>query len=84
MDYVTIIGLIAGALTTVSFLPQVVRIWRTKQTRDLSLLMYLILCMGIALWVVYGIFSKSLPVIIANSVVIVFCLYILMMKIKYG
>jgi len=58
MDYITIIGLIAGACTTISFLPQVFKIYRTRETRDLSLGMYIILSVGISLWVVYGILSK--------------------------
>ena len=83
MDCATLIGSIAGALTTISFLPQVVRIIRTKKTRDLSPAMYIILCAGVVLWVIYGLLLKSLPVIIANSIVIVLSLYILMMKFKY-
>lgn len=84
MDYITIIGLIAGACTTISFLPQVFKIYRTRETRGLSLGMYIILCVGISLWVVYGILSKSLPVIIANSIVFFLCIWIVIMKIKYG
>lgn len=84
MDYISVIGFIAGTFTTVSFLPQVFKIYRTKQTRDLSLPMYVILFIGVILWVVYGVLSRSLPVIIANSVVIGLNLYILIMKVKYG
>lgn len=83
MNYVAIIGFIAATFTTASFLPQVIRIHRTRKTHDLSLLMYVILYVGILLWIIYGIFLKSLPIIIANSVVIVLCLYILVMKIRY-
>lgn len=84
MDYITIIGLVAGALTTASFIPQIFKIYRTKKTRDISLLMYAVLCLGILLWVVYGILAKSLPVIAANSAVLVLCAYIIATKIKYG
>jgi len=84
MNYITIIGLIAGAFTTISFLPQVFKIYRTRETRGLSLGMYIILSVGISLWVVYGILSKSLPVIIANSIVFILCIWIVIMKIKYG
>lgn len=84
MDYITIIGLIAGACTTISFLPQVFKIYRTRETRGLSLGMYIILSVGISLWVVYGILSKTLPVIIANSIVFILCIWIVIMKIKYG
>jgi len=84
MDYITIIGLIAGALTTASFFPQVLQIHRTKQTKDLSLPMFIILTIGIFLWLIYGILSKTLPVVMSNTVAFVFCSYIVIMKIKYG
>lgn len=84
MDYISVIGFIAGTFTTASFLPQAFKIYRSKQTRDLSLPMYVILFIGVILWVVYGVLVMSLPVIIANSVVISLNLYILLMKIKHG
>ena len=84
MTYITIIGFIAGGLTAISFLPQILQIYRTRQARDLSLPMFTVLTIGIFLWIVYGILSKSLPVVIANSIAFVFCSYIVIMKIKYG
>ncbi len=84
MDYITIIGLIAGALTTASFFPQVLQIYRTKQTKDLSLSMFIILTIGIFLWLIYGILSKTLPVVMSNTIAFVFSSYIVIMKIKYG
>ncbi len=84
MDYITIIGLTAGALTSISFFPQVLQIHRTKQAKDLSLPMFIILTIGIFLWLIYGILSKSLPVVMSNTIAFVFCSYIIIMKIKYG
>jgi len=84
MDYITIIGLTAGALTSISFFPQVLQIHRTKQTKDLSLPMFAILTIGIFLWLIYGILSRTLPVVMSNSIAFVFCSYIVIMKIKYG
>ena len=84
MDAVTIIGIAAGILTTGSFLPQILKIAATKRTQDLSLIMYIVLCVGVALWVAYGILSNSLPVIIANSVVFALCIYIIIMKLRCG
>ncbi len=52
MDFVNAIGLTAGALTTAAFLPQVVKTWKTRSTKDISLGMFLVLCSGIALWLV--------------------------------
>jgi MtN3 and saliva related transmembrane protein len=83
MDSITIIGLIAGTLTTISFLPQVVRIWKTHSTRDISLVMYLIFGTGVATWLVYGIIIKQWPVIIANAVTLVLALVIIAFKIIY-
>ena len=84
MDYITVIGLTAGALTTISFFPQVLQIYRTKKTKDLSLPMFVILTIGIFLWLIYGILSKALPVIAANSIAFIFCSYIVITKIRYG
>ena len=83
MDYVTIIGLIAGTITTISFLPQVLKIIRTRHTKDISLGMYVTLSMGILLWLVYGILISSLPVILANLISFILTLIIVIFKIKY-
>ena len=64
-------------------MPQIIKSIKTKNTKDLSLLMYLILIMGVFLWLVYGILIESLPLIIANAIVILFSLTILILKIKY-
>lgn len=83
VDSVTLIGILAGICTTVAFLPQVAKIYRTKHTRDLSLPMYIIFSFGVASWTYYGVLTKSLPVIIANSITLTLCVYILFMKVKY-
>ncbi|MFQ5681164.1 MAG: SemiSWEET family sugar transporter [Candidatus Omnitrophota bacterium] len=84
MNYIDIFGLVAGALTTGSFLPQIIKIYRTKKTEDLSLGMYAILTLGIFLWAVYGVASHTMPIVAANSLATAFCVYILAMKIRYG
>jgi len=63
---IDLIGSAAGALTTVAFVPQVVKTLRTRQTRDISLAMWLAFCAGVALWLVYGIMLRAWPVILAN------------------
>ncbi len=83
MDIIKITGLAAGILTTVSFLPQMIKVHRTKHTKDLSLYMYFIFSLGVTLWFVYGIMLKEYPIVIANFVALFFALYILCMKIKY-
>ena len=80
----TIIGYVAGTLTTVAYLAQVLRTLKHKSTRDISLGMYLMLCTGIGLWLVYGIFIHSWPVIIANAVTLALSGAVLVMKIKFG
>lgn len=78
-----LIGIAAAILTTVSFLPQIIRIHRTHHTTDLSLFMYIIFTIGVALWLLYGISIRSLPVIAANCVTLALAGYIIIMKIRY-
>jgi MtN3 and saliva related transmembrane protein len=80
----TIIGYIAGTLTTVAYLAQVLRTLKHKSTKDISLGMYLMLCTGIAMWLVYGIFIHSWPVIIANAITLALSGSVLVMKIRFG
>jgi MtN3 and saliva related transmembrane protein len=79
-----IIGMLAGTITTVSFIPQLLQILRTKHTKDISLAMYLVFSLGVFLWLVYGILAVQWPVIIANAVSFVLLLAILGLKVKYG
>ncbi len=76
------LGYIAAFLTTVSFLPQVMRVILTEQTRDISRNMYLLLALGVFLWMIYGFLKGDLPIILANSITLVFVLIILVYKIK--
>ena len=80
----TIVGYIAATLTTLSFLPQVIKTWKTSSTKDISLAMFIAFCAGVFLWAVYGVMIRSWPVIIANSVVLVLGGIILGLKIKHG
>ena len=79
MNYVDIIGFTAGTLTTIAFVPQAIKIWKTKSAKDISLGMFVILCTGIILWIVYGILVKSLPLVAANATTLVFALSILVL-----
>jgi MtN3 and saliva related transmembrane protein len=83
MSITTIIGLVAAACTTFSFLPQAIKVIRTRHTKDLSLVMYLVFTIGILLWLIYGILLKDLPMILANVITIVLAFTILIMKIRY-
>ena len=83
MDTPTLVGLIAGALTTISFLPQVAKAWRSHSTHDLSLGMYLAFSGGVALWLVYGVMISSLPVILTNALTLALTTVILLLKLRY-
>jgi MtN3 and saliva related transmembrane protein len=60
-----IVGLVAGACTTIAFLPQVIKTWKTKTAKDLSLGMFSFFCFGVLLWLIYGIMMRDIPVIVA-------------------
>lgn len=76
------LGHIAGLLTTVSYLPQVIYVWRTRSVKDISLPMYALLSTGICLWAIYGILEKRPSLIIANLIALAFSLSIMVMKIR--
>jgi MtN3 and saliva related transmembrane protein len=84
MDTVTLIGMAAGTLTTISFLPQVVKTWRTRSTKDISTGMFVMFCAGLLLWVVYGLSIGSAPVILANVTTFTFAFVILLLKLRNG
>jgi len=83
MDTVLIIGYIAGALTTISFIPQVVKAWKMRETRDLSLAMLVLFAVGVFLWTLYGVRVDSLPIIAANMITFVLILVLLYLKFRY-
>lgn len=78
------IGLVAGVLTTVAFVPQVLRTWRTGSARDFSLDMLLLFVAGLALWLVYGLLSRSAPMVLANAATLLLASYILVVKVRRG
>ncbi len=84
MDTTTILGYVAGALTTMSLVPQVMKIWKTKSARDVSLGMFLIFSVGISLWIAYGVSLHSMPIIIANTVSLLLGFIVLGMKLKFN
>jgi len=83
MELVNILGYVAGTLTTISLLPQVIQTWRTKSAKDISLEMFCILAAGVFLWIIYGIRIMAYPIIICNSVTLVFVAMIILLKVKY-
>ena len=84
MPLITILGLVAGVMTTVSFLPQVIKSWKTGRTQDISLPMYIFLALGLSLWLVYGVSLGDLPIMFANGITLPLVLFMLFLKLKHG
>jgi len=84
MDLLVVLGLVAGALTTASFVPQLVKVWRTKSAEDISMGMFATFCMGVVLWLIYGIALRDVAIIAANGVTLVLALAIVVLKIRYA
>jgi MtN3 and saliva related transmembrane protein len=84
MDMVTLLGMAAGTLTTISFLPQVIKTWKTRSTKDISSGMFSLFCAGIFLWILYGFSISSLPVIVTNIVTFILACIILALKLRNG
>jgi len=80
---INVIGYCAATLTTISFLPQLIRVIKLRSARDISLGMFLIFTIGTAFWLTYGIVSHSPPVWIANAVTLVLSLSILILKLRF-
>jgi MtN3 and saliva related transmembrane protein len=76
------LGLIAGFLTTIAFLPQVIKTWKTQSARDISLTMFLLFCSGVLLWLIYGILIDDLPIIVANIATLLLASSILFFKLR--
>ncbi len=77
-------GYAAALCTTGAYVPQVLRVWRTRSTQDISLRMFLVLVTGLTLWLVYGFWRGEIPLIAANGVTLVLAGTILFFKIRHG
>jgi MtN3 and saliva related transmembrane protein len=84
MDFITIMGYVAGACTTSAFLPQAIKIVKTKHTKDISLMMYSVLTTGVVLWCTYALINHDWPLALANAVTLFLAGWILLLKIRYG
>jgi len=83
MMIIDIIWYIAAILTTIAFLPQVYKIWKTKSTKDISLVMFILFSIWILLWLIYWLLLSSYPIIIANIITFILSVIILYFKLKY-
>jgi MtN3 and saliva related transmembrane protein len=82
-DSATLIGMLAGFCTTAAFLPQVIRVWRTRRADDISLGMYLLFVSGTVLWLVYGLLIGSLPVVLYNIITSLLAGAVLLLKLYF-
>jgi len=81
---IKLLGFAAATCTTLAFAPQFIKVWRTRSTEDISLGMFLVLVLGVALWLLYGLLSGDGPLIASNAITLVLAGAILFMKLKYG
>ncbi len=83
MSATELVGLVAGCLTTGSFVPQVIKTLRTKDVSGISLVMYIALCTGVMLWLIYGMINQQVSIIAANGITLILALIVLYLKIRY-
>ena len=83
MQAIEILGLVAGTITSITFLPQVIKIWQTKSAKDLSIMMLLLLMLGVVLWLIYGLVVMSAAIIYTNGMVLAMSLIMLYFKLRY-
>lgn len=83
MTLAEVLGLAAGTITSITFLPQVIRIWKTRSVKDISLLMVLLLVTGTVCWLTYGLLKNDAAIIYTNVMVLIMSLVIFYFKIKY-
>ncbi len=83
MENHDLVGLIAGALTTVAFVPQVIKTWRSRSASDISFGMFVLFSSGVLLWLLYGLAIQSTPIVLANSITLILSVSILIMKLGF-
>ena len=83
-NYIDFFGFLAALLTTIAFLPQLYKTWKTKSADDVSLIMLILFIIGLFCWIIYGLKINSIPILIANIITFIFNFSILILKITYG
>tara|TARA_B100000401_G_C52326166_1_gene494143 strand:- start:216 stop:476 length:261 start_codon:yes stop_codon:yes gene_type:complete len=81
--FIKYIGFFAAFCTTFAFLPQAIKVYKTKSTKDISLYMFLIFTIGVLSWLVYGLIINDLPIILANAITLILSFFILIYKLKF-
>jgi len=80
---IDVLGYISATLTTIAFLPQIIKTVQTKSAKDVSMGMFVLFTIGVFLWIIYGILTRTYPVLIANAVIFCLALAQILLKIKY-
>lgn len=83
MNEIQILGLAAGSCTTIAFLPQVLKTWKSGSAKDLSLGMFLFFCFGVLLWLIYGVIIMDVPLIVANLLTLILASSLLFFKLRF-
>lgn len=84
MEAIEVLGMVAGSISAITFLPQVIKTWRTKSADDISLLMFFFATTSVIMWLVYGIVKESIPIIYTNSLVLICSLIMLYFKFRFS
>lgn len=83
MDLIDLLGTAAGTLTTIAFIPQVLKTWRTRSGDDISTGMFLLFSSGVLMWLIYGVALGAMPIIVANAITLVLAITIILLKLRY-
>ena len=83
-NYIDLFGFSAASLTTIAFLPQLYKTWKTKSAEDVSLITLILFLTGLICWIIYGLKINSIPILVANVITFIFNFSILILKITYG
>jgi len=83
MNTLDILGMAAGSISAITFLPQVIKTWRTKSAGDISLLMFTFATVSVIMWLIYGIIRRDIPIIYTNSLVLICSLTMLYFKFRF-
>ncbi len=84
LGFITIIGLVAAFLTTISLFPQIIKVWKTKSVKDISVGMFLLMCGSVSIWLIYGVLLNDLPIIASNALVFAQAITMLTFKKKFA
>ncbi|MFO1379006.1 MAG: SemiSWEET transporter [Chitinivorax sp.] len=84
MNWITLVGMVAGICTTLAFVPQVLQVYRSRSAKDISLGMYAIFLSGVVLWLIYGVMIDAMPIIVANAVTMILAGAVLLAKLRFG